>query len=129
MDMPVILNGDAESLTVNVKLGEVPDPEVGTTESAVGAPPVTVHPPTCTKPELTIVSDASRYTFFAPNQSALKLRSTVITMDVTPMTTVVFAPLRVHCPFEATVLDPRATGAAPFAGLSKASDTTFAVRS
>src|SRR3954468_4729674 len=120
MDMPVMLKGDAESLTVKVKLGDVPDPDAGNTESAVGAPPVTVHPPTRTKPELTIVSDASKYEFFAPNQSALKLRSTIITIDVTPITTVVFAPFRVHCPLEATVLDPGVTRAAPFAGLSKA---------
>ena len=45
------------------------------------------------------------------------------------MTTVVFAPFRVHWPFEATVLEPGVTGAAPLAGLSKASDTAFAVRS
>ena len=45
---------------MKVKLGDVPEPDAGKTESAVGAPPVTVQPPTVTEPELTIVSDASR---------------------------------------------------------------------
>jgi hypothetical protein len=46
MDMPVMFNCEVESLTVKVKFGEVPVPDAGETESAVGAPPVTVQPPT-----------------------------------------------------------------------------------
>src|ERR1035437_5467214 len=118
MDMPVMFSCEEESLTVNVKLGEVPDPDDGATESAVGAPPVTVHPPTVTQPEVTLVSEASRYKFLAPNQLALKLRSTVTTIEVIPITTVVFAPFSVHCALETTVLEPGVTGVAPFAGLS-----------
>jgi hypothetical protein len=91
----------------------------------VGAPPVTVHPPTVTKPELTTVSEASKYIFFAPNQLALKARSTVTITDVIPITTVVFAPLKLHWLFDTTVFDPGVTFAAPFAGMSNASDTTF----
>src|SRR5579872_3093591 len=125
MDMPTMFNWEEESLTVNVKLGDAPDPEAGATESAVGAPPVTVHPPTVTKPELTTVSEASRYTFLAPNQLALKARSTVTITDVVPITTVVFAPFKLHWALETTVFDPGVTLAAPFAGVSKASDTTF----
>src|SRR6202051_2861714 len=124
MDMPTMFSCEEESLTVNVKLGDAPDPDAGATESAVGAPPVTVHPPTVTKPELTIVSDASRYMFFAPNQSALKARSTVTTTDVIPITTVVFAPFKLHWALDTTAFDPGVTEAAPFAGMSNASDTT-----
>ena len=83
MDIPMMFNCDEESLTVNVKLGDVPEPDAGATESAVGAPPVTVHPPTVTKPDVKRVSEASRYVFFAPNHAALKVRSTVTTTDVT----------------------------------------------
>src|SRR5712664_2923326 len=104
--MPLILACDDESLTVNVKLGEMPDPDAGVTESAVGAPPVTVHAPTVTQPEFTPISPASRYMFLAPNQLALKIRSTVTTMAVVPITTVVFAPYRVHWLLEIMLLDP-----------------------
>ena len=49
--------------------------------------------------------------------------------EVTPITTVVFAPFRLHWALETMVGDPGVTGAAPLAGLSKASDTTLRVRS
>ena len=60
MDMPVMLNCDAESLTVNVKLGEVPDPEAGKRNRPWARPRDGPVRPPWTKPELTMVSDASR---------------------------------------------------------------------
>jgi hypothetical protein len=51
--MPIaeIFSWAEESDTEKVKFGDEPDPEAGITESAVGAPPVTVQPPTVTQPE------------------------------------------------------------------------------
>ena len=60
MSIPVIFDCETGSDTLNVKLGDGPEPDDGLTESAVGTPPVTVQPPTVTKPEFMPVSAARR---------------------------------------------------------------------
>ena len=59
-DMPAMFSAEAESLTASVKVCELPDPDGGVTESAVGEPPVTVHDPTVTQLEETPYSDANK---------------------------------------------------------------------
>jgi hypothetical protein len=52
--------GELESLTVNMNVADDPAPDVGVTEFAVEAPPVTVQVPTVFHPEFAFCSAAKR---------------------------------------------------------------------
>ena len=51
IDIPEMFADELESDAVNVNAVVRPKPDAGLTEVAVGAPPVTFHPPTNTNPE------------------------------------------------------------------------------
>src|SRR5262245_44055147 len=106
MPIALILACVTESLTENVKLGCEPLPEPGETPSAVGAPPVTCQVPTARQPEFTVASAAYRKMVFWPAQLAEKLRSSVTTTELVPMTTVEFVPRNWHWLLETVMFWP-----------------------